>query len=220
MKTRTSICVAMFCALLLLTGLSTSAGAGQISASTYAMYNGGTSSPGSSLRDDSYGSADSAIAYAWLSGSKGDLTDGITSPSNWDSNPGPYVGWSDGVFQNPQITFYFAGISDINQVGIYFNWLYSPSSVDFTMGSTTRNVTVNKPNPASGANYWYYFNNLNLNGNTLIVTLRDDTSAWNTDWIMIQEVTFDGSSQVPEPATMLLFGLGLVGLVGVRRYKK
>ena len=38
MKTRTSIYTAMFCSLLLLTGLSTSASAGQIIATSYDLY--------------------------------------------------------------------------------------------------------------------------------------------------------------------------------------
>ncbi len=41
----------------------------------------------------------------------------------------------------------------------------------------------------------------------------------NSDWVMIDNFTTAGNAPVPEPATMLLFGTGLVGLVGMRRRK-
>ena len=38
------------------------------------------------------------------------------------------------------------------------------------------------------------------------------------DWVMIDQFSYvAGSSQVPEPTTMILFGLGLIGLAGLRK---
>ncbi len=38
--------------------------------------------------------------------------------------------------------------------------------------------------------------------------------------VLYDEIIFDGAAAVPEPATMLLFGLGLLGLAGVNRRKQ
>jgi hypothetical protein len=44
---------------------------------------------------------------------------------------------------------------------------------------------------------------------------------YNTQgWFDLDDVSVNQVSAVPEPATMLLFGFGLVGLAGLRRFKK
>lgn len=63
----------------------------------YSGPNGGTGAY--SYFDDSYsGSGSTATPYSALSGGLGDLTDGITTLQNWNTNPGPYVGWLQSQF--------------------------------------------------------------------------------------------------------------------------
>jgi len=62
--------------------------------------------------------------------------------------------------------------------------------------------------------YWYLFDLGNDDINTLTAT-----NFWTGD--AISHISFhDGNTPVPEPATMILFGLGLLGLAGVSRRKK
>jgi threonine dehydrogenase-like Zn-dependent dehydrogenase len=51
----------------------------------------------------------------------------------------------------------------------------------------------------------------------LLVDASDDANVISAEWITGQVQV---SSPVPEPATMLLFGAGLVGLIGARLRKK
>jgi len=207
----------------LLAGAAGSAGAVQILAASYDMKNGDMSSPGTSLKDDTYtgGSGDRTVAYALLAGGKGDLTDGAIAPSNWNITPLPFVGWRDYYLPSPEITFHFADPIHIDQVQIHINKGYCPSSVDFLMGGASRNVVVNM-GISGGANDWVSFPGLDLSGDSLLVRLRDrpaetiNGNYLSRDWILISEVSFDGTV-IPEPTTSLLVGVGLLALAASRR---
>jgi len=207
----------------LLAGAAGSAGALQIFAASYDMKNGDSSSPGTSLKDDSYtgGSGNPTVAYAPLAGGKGDLTDGAIAPSNWNITPLPFVGWRDSQLPNPEITFHFTDLIHLDQVQIHINKGYSPSSVDFLMGGASRNVVVNM-GISGAANDWVSFPGLDLTGDSLLVRLKDrpaetiNGNFLSRDWILISEVSFDGSV-IPEPATCLLVGVGVLALAASRR---
>jgi len=232
-----SICGAALCALLLLAGLSTSASAGQIYATSYDLYNGsGSAGYGNiTLYDDFYNApgAPRTTAYAYMSGGLGDLTDGIAATLNWWDGvwpPGqsldqniPYVAWDKNQLESatglssPFVTFHFASTENIDEVKINMNYGYHANPVDFLMGGVTVTGTVDNVDPGT-ANKWYDFTGLGLSGDTLTLTFH-----YNPEWVFVSEVQFYGTqtNAVPEPTTMLLLGSGLLGLWGARRkFKK
>ena len=228
MKTWKIVLVGFFVVSLLLT--VTGAFADQIIPISYDMINGRTTDyPYYSVRDDTYtgGTGNPSLDYSTLSGGKGDLTDGILATGYWfqsQAAAAPYVGWKDGYYgvPNPTITFHFDTSYIFNQVSVRMVQQYRPGSVDVTVDS---NPVLNFINDPLGPSGWEWVNLpiANLIGNKVVVKLNDNTYAWNTDWIMIDEVKFYGtpySTGVPEPATMLLLSLGLMGLVGARRFRQ
>lgn len=228
---KTSVFNAIFFTLFLLTVLSTSASAGEISATSYDLYNGGIGGYGNvTFYDDTYtGTGSKTTPYAWLSGGLGDLTDGTVATHNWSDCGGAspctqynavYVAWPKygGLTFLPFITFHFAPNTNIDEVKISMMDYASPSEVDFSMGGTTKIQTVT-PEYSAGNNSWYDFTGLGLSGNSLTLTFNYNQSPpW--DWLFVSEVEFYGSqTAVPEPATMLLLGSGLIGLAGYGRKK-
>jgi hypothetical protein len=237
---KTSVFSAIFCTLFLLTVLSTSASAVQIYATSYDLYNGGIGGYGNAyFYDDKYtGSGSKTTPYAWLSGGLGDLTDGIVATLNWSdgtignlSQNVPYVAWNNGdgfapppggYGFIPYVLFHFAPNTVIDDVKISMNYGYRSNPVDFLMGGVTKTRSVSNVN-LGPANNWYDFPNLGLNGDTLKLTFHFNENP--ADWIFVSEVEFFAPDvippgpSVPEPATMLLLGSGLIGLAGYGRKK-
>ena len=208
---------------------SASASAATLPVSSYDMINGAASTPGLSLRDDTYtgGTGNPGVDYSTLAGGKGDLTDGLVAANNWNITPAEFVGWSQYYVPNPEITFHFAQVMDISDVSIHMNWGYSASSVDFSVDRTTWiNRVINLPDPPTGANFQAGFAGLGLTGDTLVMRLNDRSPFyWNStlvsaDWILISEVSIEGSlAPIPEPTvtSLLLAGIGIVCFAARRR---
>jgi hypothetical protein len=152
-----------------------------------------------------------------LSGGIGKLTDGIIATSDWynvsnTNGTGQYVGW---VQPGPiSITFNFAAPVTINSVTFYVD------------NSHLGGVTAPDVFTVAGINYanpqWlnasvpevFAVNGLSISGSSVTVELNNPTY-----WVFLSEVSFSGTtgSQVPEPASLALLGLGLAGLAAFRR---
>ncbi len=57
-------------------------------------------------------------------------------------------------------------------------------------------------------------------GISYVMLVNDNAGSFGYDWIFVDNFYPAGSSTVPLPPSMLLFGSGLLGLVGWRRFKK
>ena len=159
-------------------------------------------------------------SLATLSGGSGKLTDGITTPDDWNGSGQPFntsVPWVGWYQIDPTITFYFTGSPSISRVGLYFD--NTPGNGDVRMPDTVDIGGVNYniiPDWQWGPR-WVYFNIPTASVNSLDITLHRD----NGNWMMLGEVSFDSGingGAVPEPGTVGLLTLGLLGFA-VRRYR-
>jgi hypothetical protein len=140
------------------------------------------------------------------------LTDGIYGVNDWSANLGngiayEWVGWR---VADPTITFQFFAPVTINQVGVDFNrtesdLIFLPSTV--VIGGT--DFTVN-PNAIPDDTRGTLFFNGSWTGTTLTVNLSDCSTS---DWIFVDEITFNGVACVPEPSVFAVLTCGLGSLI-------
>lgn len=190
--------------------------AANIAPSSYDMPNG--NSGAYHYWDDTYtGTGSNNIDGAFLSGGLGDLTNGIIANSNWynteQSQHGPFVGWTT----NPTITFHFVAPSQFTKVNIYLDDSNGSGGVSAPGAVKINGVNYTVADPVGTDPFLASFD---VTG--MAPTDRVDIQIIrNNSWVFASEVQFEGPAHAtPEPATMLLLGSGLAGLIGARRKKK
>jgi hypothetical protein len=154
----------------------------------------------------------------------GDLS-GWTADSSWyvvDWNPksGTYnattQNWPEGwqyisqsidttAGQSYNVGFYLSNGDNINDNEFVAQW-----------NGDTKLQLLNIDYSELGA-YTYYSYEAVATGTSTVVAFG---YRYNAQWFDLDDVSVNQVSAVPEPATMLLFGFGLVGLAGLRRFKK
>jgi hypothetical protein len=124
-------------------------------------------------------------------------------------------------------TYWNAGGWDPSWIKVDLGQIYSLSyvdlyavSVDYSLSYSTDDIDWTTI--ASGALRNNGLASINFNGQTARY-LKCDVTNDGYNWVALSEIAAytGGASAVPEPATMLLLGFGLMGLMGVRRkFKK
>ncbi len=161
-------------------------GNGQASGGTFNYWDRQYSGLGSTTTDN-----------AFLSGGLGDLTDGVTTTSNWFAienvaGTGPYVGWRD---QDPKILFRFGAIVPITTISVHFDDSDSTGGVSAPRGVTIDGTFYAVSDPLGATPFWVTFDNLNITADHVTVQFNR-----NNTWVFADEVSFN---PVPEPGTIL-----------------
>lgn len=201
------LCAAFLCPLMAVAD-------GVIPVASYSMYNGGTGE--FNYWDSTYlpcPSNNCTTTGASLSGGTGQLTNGIDSTRDWNLGyPEQWVGWDENETNgaNPLVTFFFNDPVTVHSIDIWFDntlglgFVVAPSQI------LVDGVPYVPPQNTYGPQ-GFTISGLNITGNSVNVQFDQGSE----EWVFIGQVTFNGTSPaVPEPGTMLLFAVGMLGLLG------
>lgn len=191
-----------------------------LSVTSYSMNNGAHGTY--NYRDFTYSNCAGVcdITNASLSGGVGKLTDGVSPTQNWYQygEATPWVGWDGNQGQsNPVVTFNFGGIVNIDSITVWVDnslgagGVWHPASI--SVDGLDFSLPLDNVDPSPRA---YTISNLGIVGSSVTLQFAQQPSS---QWLMVGEVSFEGTTAVPEPATLSLMALALLGFGFSRRHQ-
>lgn len=152
------------------------------------------------------------------------LTDGVLATGSW--NDGKNVGFrnSGGDSGNPQprVTFDLGVLHTVSTVDIWTVIAFNAENESASISSSVDGVTFSSPVTVDPIIWTGGFANANLQRGSIDVSTLPNGRFYRVDvfdpaeWVMINEIQFDGTAVVPEPSAAILLGLGAL-VLGRRR---
>ena len=151
------------------------------------------------------------------------LTDGVLATGSW--NDGTNVGFRNNVDNGnpqPRVTFDLGVIHTVSTVDIWTVIAFNAGNESAVISSSVDGVTFSSPVTVDPIIWTGGFANANLQRGSIDVSSLPDGRFYRIDifdpaeWVMINEIQFDGTVAVPEPSAAILLGLGVL-VLGRRR---